>query len=376
MSYKSMTNNMVDTISKLNDDFVSYFILAVILIIIIIMIIYYIYVSRLERSECNYMNQLYPTVNGNISSISPGDEDYKYNLYDYYIKTAYNACSGGTYKNDFVDICNLKAVLNQGVRCLDFEIYSIDNKPVVSTSTVADYYVKETYNYVTFADVMRVIQNYAFSTSTSPNPTDPILIHLRFKSNNQKMYSNLAEVFKSYDSIMLGKEYSYENEGHNIGIDPIVNFMNKVILIIDRSNNSFLENKDLLEYVNLTSNSIFMRTYNYYDVKNTHDLNELQNYNKKCMSIVFPDNGIDPPNPSGLLVREGGCQMVAMRYQKVDSLLEENALFFDNCGHAFCLKPENLRYKEVTIPIPTPQNEALSYAPRVITTVTGQNFGI
>jgi hypothetical protein len=322
------------------------------------------------------MNKLYPTVNGNISSISQGDEDYKYSLYDYYIKTAYNACSGGTYKNDFVDICNLKAVLNQGVRCLDFEIYSIDNTPVVSTSTVSDYFIKETYNYVNFSDVMRVIKNYAFSTSTSPNSTDPILIHLRCKSNNQQMYSKLAEIFKSYDSIMLGKEYSYENEGHNIGIDPIVNFMNKVILIIDRSNNSFLENEDLLEYVNLTSNSIFMRTYNYYDVKNTHDLNELQNYNKKGMSIVFPDNGIDPPNPSGLLVREGGCQMVAMRYQKVDSLLEENALFFDNCGHAFCLKPDNLRYKEVTIPIPTPQNEALSYAPRVITTVTGQNFGI
>ena len=53
-------------------------------------------------------------------------------LYDYYIKTAYNACAGGSYKNDFVNICNLKAILKQGVRCLDFEIYSVDDKPPVN----------------------------------------------------------------------------------------------------------------------------------------------------------------------------------------------------------------------------------------------------
>jgi len=251
---------------------------------------------------------------------------------------------------------------------LDFEIYSIDNQPVVATSTVDNYYIKETYNSVSFSDVMSTIQNYAFSGSTAPNFTDPILIHLRFMSNNQSMYTNLANIFKSYDSILLGKEYSYEMAGHNLNGEPLLNFMNKVILIFDRSNTSFLENKDLMEYVNMTSNSIFMRAYSYYDVKNNPDLEELREYNKRNMTIVFPDNGSNPENPNGVLSRDAGCQMVAMRYQTVDNYLIQNASFFDNCGYAFCLKPENLRYKPVTIPEATPQDPALSYATRNVTT--------
>ena len=366
-----MSSQPTDYLSKLkslDEDFQSYMIMALIFIILIIFIGYMIYLSKLDNSECDYMNNLYSTVDGNIRPISGNDPDCKFNLYDYYIKTAYNACSGGSYKNDFVNICNLKAVLKQGVRCLDFEIYSVNNQPVVATSTSDDYYVKETFNSVSFGSVMDTINNYAFAGGTCPNSTDPIIIHLRIKSNNQDMYTKLADIFKSYDNIMLGKEYSFENSGKNLGNMPLLNFKNKVILIVDRINNAFLESKEFLEYVNLTSNSVFMRGYNYYDVKNNPDTQELTEYNKRGMTIVFPDKGVSPPNPSGFLCRAYGCQMIAMRYQEVDNFLIENASFFDNCGYAFCLKPANLRYEPVTIPNPTPQNPAYSYATRNATT--------
>jgi hypothetical protein len=358
------SNNYLSAIKNMNEDFQSYIILAFIFVLLIIIVGYIIYLRRLEASECDYMNTLYPSVDGNLKPISANDPDCSGNLFDYYIKTAYNACSGGTYKNDFVDICNLKAVIKQGVRCLDFEIYSIDNNAVVATSTTDNYYVKETFNYVSFGDVMSTIQGYAFAGGTCPNPTDPIIIHLRIKSNNQSMYSNMANIFKSYDSIMLGKDYSFENYGKNLGSLPLLSFQNKVILIVDKINNAFLENQDFLEYVNLTSNSIFMRASDYYNVKNSPDLNELTEYNKKAMTIVFPDSGVNPTNPSGYLCRASGCQMVAMRYQMVDNFLLENALFFDTCSYAFCLKPADLRYTPVTIPSPTPQNPEYSYATR------------
>jgi hypothetical protein len=60
--------------------------------------------------------------------------------------------------------------------------------------------------------------------------------------------------------------------------------------------------------------------------------------------------------------------MVAMRYQFVDSFLEENAVFFDQAGFAFALKPAQLRYSQVTIPTPVKQNPAYSYATRNIKT--------
>jgi hypothetical protein len=104
------------------------------------------------------------------------------------------------------------------------------------------------------------------------------------------------------------------------------------------------------------------------DIVNNQDVNELTEYNKTNMTIVLPDNSINPGNPSGLLSRTYGCQMVAMRYQYVDNFLEENALFFDGVGYAFVLKPANLRYTAVTIPDPTPQNPQLSYATRNVTT--------
>jgi len=368
MSDKIAPTNPLSGIKNMKEDFISNMILGFILLLVIMMIVYIIYLTKLSSKECSYINNLYGALNGNLRSISSSDPDCSGNLNEYYVKTAYNCCSGGSYKNDVVEICNLKAVLKQGVRGLDFEIYSIDNQPVVATSTADNYYIKETYNSVSFSDVMNIIQNYAFSGSTAPNPTDPILIHLRFMSNNQSMYSNLANIFKSYDSILLGKEYSYETSGHNLGGEPLLNFMNKVILIFDRTNTSFLENKDLMEYVNMTSNSIFMRAYSYYDVKNNPDLEELREYNKRNMTIVFPDSGTNPVNPNGILSRDAGCQMVAMRYQYVDNFLIQNTTFFDNCGYAFCLKPEDLRYKPVTIEEPTQQDPALSYATRNVTT--------
>jgi hypothetical protein len=215
---------------------------------------------------------------------------------------------------------------------------------------------------------MDVINNYAFSGGTCPNPTDPLLIHLRIKSNNQEMYSNLSNIFKSYSSLMLGKDYSYENSGNNLGNTPLLSLQNKIILIVDKINNSFLQNEAFLEYVNLTSNSVFMRAVNYYDVKNNPDTQELTEYNKRDMTIVLPEKGANPANPSGLLCREYGCQMVAMRYQLVDNLLMENTLFFDEGGYAFCLKPDYLRYQPVTIPTPIPQNPAYSYKTRNSTT--------
>jgi hypothetical protein len=314
------------------------------------------------------MNNLYSSVDGNIRPISSSDPDCSGNLYDYYVKTAYNACSGGSYKNDYVDICNLKAIIKQGVRCLDFEIYSVDNQPVVATSTVDNYHVKETFNSVNFSSVMDTIRNYAFSGGTCPNPTDPIIIHLRCMSNNQSMYSNLANIFKSNTDLMLGMNYSYEASGNNIGSYPLLDMQNKILLIIDRSNTSFAENEELLEYVNLTSSSVFMRQYNYYDVKNNPDINELTEYNRRGMTIVLPDVGQSPSNPSGMGCRASGCQMVAMRYQLVDTYLMENALFFDRAGYAFALKPPELRYQPVTMPVPTEQLPEYSYATRTSST--------
>lgn len=345
-------------------------VLTIAIIVITIFVYFYyagsIFTDGMKKRDCNFMDTMYGTLNGKIISIQPDNEMYQYSLRDYYIKTAYNACSGGNYKNGYVDTCTLKNLLKQGVRGLDFEIYSIDDQPVVATSTSDNYCVKETFNSVSFSEVFNVIRDYAFANSTAPNPFDPIILHLRIKSTNQKMYSNFAKLLESNNSILMDKQYSFEYYGKNFGTVKLSDMAGKVVIIVDRSNTSFMDSEAFYEYVNMTSNSVFARALHYYDIVNAPDMEELIGYNKLNMTIGMPDKGSNPENPSSITMRAYGVQMLAMRYQYVETNLEENNVFFDEAGHAFVLKPEKLRYVPVTIPTPPAQDPAVSFATRTI----------
>ena len=364
---KKMVNNAIKNMTEMNETTAVLLIVVITLVIIVVAFLYYFYYIRLKTGECNNMDSIYGELNGKIRSIDSSNLfDFKFN--DYYIKTAYNCCSGGNYKNDYVDTCILKDVLKQGVRGLDFEIFSIDDQPVVATSTSDNYFVKETFNYINFSDVMNIIRDYAFSTSTAPNALDPIIIHLRIKSTNQTMYQNFAKLLENYDQLLLSKDYDFEYYGKNFGNVRLRELLGKIVIIVDRSNTAFLECQEFYEFVNMTSNSVFMRALHYYDIAYSPDMNELIEFNKQNMTIGMPDKGVDPPNPSGVVMRETGCQLLAMRYQKIDVNVEESDIFFDESGYAFVLKPENLRYIPVTVPLPPQQNPALSYATRTVET--------
>jgi len=356
---------LINDISNMNSATAVFLILIVTIIIVIIALIYYFYYKSLRSKNCESMDYIYGNLNGKIKSVDSG-ENFNYTFKDYYIKSAYNCCSGGNYKNDYVDLCVLKDLLKQGVRGLDFEIYSINDTPVIATSTNDNYYVKETFNSVPFSDAMDIIKNYAFVTANAPNSLDPIIVHLRIKSANQTMFQNFAKILEKHNNILLGKDYDSENYGENFGNIELRKLLKKVVIIVDRTNTAFLECPEFYKFVNMTSNSMFMRALHYYDIKYTPDMNELIEYNKQNMTIGMPDKGTDPDNPSSIVMREMGVQMLAMRYSKIDTNIEENDAFFNDNGYAFVLKPEKLRYIPVTIPKPPEQNPELSYATRTI----------
>jgi len=373
-------NSAISNIQFNDTSFLITIMMTLIICLVIVTVVYFGYLGQLKSIECNRMDKMYPSINTTLHSINPNDPDFGYTLLDYYIKTAYNCCSGGKYKNDYVDLCNLNAVIKNGVRCFDFEIYSIGNEPVVSSSTESNYFIKETFNYVKFADAVTTIVQNCFSNSTAPNPADPVILHLRIKSSNQTMFDSLAEVFKTIPTDkLLPPEYGNENSicdnntnmcfAKNIAKMKLTDFMGKIMIIIDKSNTDFLDNEKLMGYVNMTSNSMFMRALSYYDTRYTPDINELTEYNKISMTIVMPDNGSNPENPSGALCREMGCQLVAMRYTNdTDENLVENEMFFNAKGYAFFLKPEELRYVPVTIETTPPNDPLLNFEARTTST--------
>ena len=277
-------------------------IIVIALILLIVMSIFlWIYTKlTLDNVNCKRMNKLYKSF-PSIHTVSISNEQFSHNLRDYYIKTAYNCCSAGTVKNDFVNVCALKNCIRQGVRCLDFEIYSVDNVPVIAVSSQNAFDVKESYNSVSFANAMSIIADYAFSGSTCPNPGDPLLIHLRIMSNNKPIYDVMANtLLNTLSRRLMGKKFSYENNGKNLSQIPLKDIMGKVVIMVDKSNPLFSETL-LNEYVNIASNSVFMRTLRFHDVKYTPDMQELIEFNKKNISIVLPDLSTDVKNPSSTL---------------------------------------------------------------------------
>ena len=317
-------------------------------------------------NKCSDIQNIYSDI-GKVSSLNLNDSRYKdYKLRDYYIKTAYNCCALGEFKNTFVSLCALKEVIRQGVRCLDFEVYSINNDPVIAVSSLSDYNIKESYNSLAFEKVMETIREHAFSGSSCHNSNDPLILHFRIKSGNEDIFNKMTDaVYENLEAHILGPDYSYENNGENLGAEPIKNLMGKVIIIVDKSNSAF-EKTSFDEYVNMCSNSVFMRALRDYDVKYTPDFKELVNYNKKHMTLSMPDLSSSDKNVSAALHMKYGCQMVAMCYQNFDQNLEFYETVFGGVGHAFVLKPENLRYKPVTMKKPKPQDPKLSFAKRSV----------
>jgi hypothetical protein len=351
--------------------------LLVILVALTLVILVIIYISNtLKKNAKNCKNIAKPNkLNAKLSSIT-NEKSFSYNLRDYYIKTAYNACSAGYYKNDYVNICALENAIRKGARCLDFEIYSVNNKPVIATSTRDNFYTKETYNYVSFTKAIQTIKNKAFSNSTCPNFTDPLIINLRIKSNNTIIYDAMAKTLAAeLTSKLLGVKYSREYNGKNIGEVPLQKLVNKVIIMVDGTNKTYMNTK-LDEYINATTGSVFVRKYTYSQIKNIQDMNDLIDYNRKNMSIIIPDRNNKKTNNSSILPMNYGCQFVGMIFQNSDNNLTYYNDFFTKNNSAFVLKPENLRYVPVTIETPPPPPKELSYEKRDIKTPFGSTYNI
>ena len=102
-------------------------------------------------------------------------------------------------------------------------LYSVNDKPVIAVSSIqCDYTVeepqcfliKESYNYVDFDKAMQIVVSYAYAGDTCPNPNDPLFLNFRIMSKNDNIYDSMTETLKNkLGDHLLGKEYSYENNG-------------------------------------------------------------------------------------------------------------------------------------------------------------------
>lgn len=345
--------------------YIKYGIYFIIILILILIIGYISNKIKLNDKNCKRLDELYnefPPLN----NLSANKENDNYKLRDYYIKTAYNCCAGGEFQNDYVNICALKKCIQQGYRCLDFEIYNINNSPVIAVSPNNNFYTKGSYNFIHFEDVIKTINSNAFSSGLSPNANDPLILHFRIKSNNKKIYDDMYDVLnKTLKQKLLNSNYYFENNYSNLGDIKISNFYNKAIILIDASNKTYKETK-LHKITNIATNSIFMRASRNYDIVYTHNFKELIEYNKKYMSLSMPDLSNKNTNITPSIHMKYGVQFIAMCNQNNDEQLKFYNNVFNSNNCAFILKPVELRFIPTTIKQPKKQDPRLSYAPKTM----------
>jgi hypothetical protein len=324
-----------------------FYLSMLIIIILIILIIRYgvkkIY-SIFNQKILNLLDfqKLYP-INSSLVSIVDNDNYYTHTLRDFFVKTAYNCCCSSNFKDSYVNLGSLELCLSQGVRCLDFEIHNVNNSPVVAASSVDLYNNMETHNYIPIENVLDTIAQLAFSASSCSNYNDPIILHFRIMNNNAIMYQNFANIISksgTFHSLLLGKKYSNEYGGKNLGAVPIVNFKKKIIICIYGAD-TFYQSTPLDEYVNIASGQAFMHLKRYDELKYNPD-DSLLDYNKKNMTIVLPNPQINISNPNFNTCRQSGCQFVGMSFPSNDINLQQYNLFFANNKSAFVLKPKGL----------------------------------
>lgn len=314
-------------------------------------------------------------IDKNITSINADDSQSKFKLRDYYIKSAYNAFNPDKFKNSNVSMDALLYVIARGCRFIDFEVFSVENQPVIASSSVNSFNYKETFNHIPVSDAFEVLGSYVFSGSKCPNPGDPFIIHMRIMSRNVTMYDNLAKIISQSKTVarnLLGPKYGREYQTKDLGNENLLDFKGKIILMVDGTNPIY-RNTKLFELVNMSSNSLFLSKYTYFGVKNIADPQTFKDSNKKNMCLVIPDKGGRPINDGHNGPFTWGCQIATMCFQEEarDEKLKAYEDKFASVGYAFILKPEDLRYVPITIAPPAPPNPKASMEARPIEAAGG-----
>jgi hypothetical protein len=370
-------------------------------------IIYYIYSKlSLESNNNKRMKAFYKSLGGTkISEITgcKNEKDCETGMHtnrlnelrpklrDFYIMSSYNTCCGGNTKKDWVSMKPLVEVISQGVRFLDFEVYSDGGKPIIAAGPEANpdgkYCIKGTYNHLNFDQVMNKINNAAFTLPSNKN--DPLFLNFRIKTNSKGVYDNMYESINNYFggkgriNRLVSENLRYDGGKVNSSNDntisnvPLYQLKGKVIISVKDVNHGYIGKKfsELISISDKNKAGIgmpYINSYKNLQVKDAYDPQELITENKQYLGITYPDFTNSASNSSAALHHKLGFQFVTMNFHIIDQHLKYYLTFFNNAGSAFVLKPENLRYKRVTINKPKEADKNLSFEPKEMSIMGGE----
>jgi len=219
------------------DKTISYLLGSMCFILVIIML-YIINKINLESSNCalikNYSSSASPYISIFDESTGIIKPAFDVSLNKVFIKTAYNCCCTGNFKNDYVNFCALENCYKQGVRALHFEIYSLNKKPIIATASVDQPKYKEMYNSLDFLETMSRVY-YTFM-----NVSDPLFLILEINSD---IYDTYLGVYNALLNIFGNKSLIYGTS--NLKNTNLSELRGKVCIIMSYKNSTHYINSNL-----------------------------------------------------------------------------------------------------------------------------------
>ena len=324
-----VTSTAISTINDIKDKVVGAnknTIVMILLFIILFFILYYIFLTIKKRQENCAIIKDYPMVQ--LKSLS--QDVLKTPLKRTFIKTAYNCCCNGDFKNGYVDQCALTNCAKQGVRALDFTIYSLHGEPVIGTSTLLSKKYKESYNSLPFTETMtKVKQLFMFDTANCPNITDPLFLIFRIQSSNQKIYNKMAEVLQSVFGYGNASGDKLFKSSSTIPPDDetIAAFKGKVTIIVDITGLNGYENSILSAITALNFGTMLNQIYRETDAFDLLDSG--LDPNRANVNILYPDFNPKSNNYDFLTVGiKQRFQFIGLNFQMNDIYLTKyNEMF-------------------------------------------------
>ena len=253
----------------------------------------------------------------------------------YLIKGSYNSAV----TENYVSLDMLQYVLSRGCRFIDFEVFYLDGKPMVSYSYDPNFAILESNNQILLDNVLASAMANGFN-SPSPNKDDPLFIQLRIKAQDNALYK---EVAKSINNTLTTRLY----KGKVTKTTKISDLIGKVVLVMDRtidykytdyikcSNPNDKTCYDLSNFINMESGSEFMRTSDSKTITDKSINPPTINDNNlttdvQYIQIVTPNNGSKPNLNSINLIKNYGCQVILFPfYIKNEALNVYEELFND-----------------------------------------------
>lgn len=232
----------------------------VLMFVLLFFILLYVFLMVKKQDYNCKLIQSYP-----YQTMNPlTNELLKQPLNKTFIKTAYNCCCTGDFKNDYVDTCALLNCAKQGVRALDFTIYSLHGEPVVAAATIGSKKYKEMYNSLPFSKTMtQVKQMFLYDSVNCSNITDPLFLIFRIQSSNVNIYNKMGDILTSVfgDGNASGNKIYRPNRDQPLDNELISNLKGRVIILVDVTGLTGFEHSKLVPITALQLGTITNQIY-------------------------------------------------------------------------------------------------------------------